>query len=312
MRHAFERELHQGQIQRVELTRDCSIVAVVGDGMAGTPGVAAKMFGALSSAGVNIRAIAQGASERNISAMIDARDLTRALRAVHASFYLSAHTISIGVIGPGLVGSALVEQLDVAGGAAARDLEPRSPAPRRHGVAADALANGASRITATGRRALADGESPQTSRPSSAHVDADHLPHSVIIDCTASAEVAANYPAWLAQRHPRRHAEQARQQRRADSARRDQRGAAPDRRALPLRGHRWRRLAGRSRRCAICARPATTSGASRASSRARCRTSSTSGTAGSRFPRCFSTRDGRALPSPTRATTSRAWTSAAS
>ena len=114
VREAFARELTQGQIQRIEALADCSIVAVVGDGMAGTPGVAAKLFGALSSAGVNVRAIAQGASERNISAMIAAKDLRRALGAVHASFYLSPHTISIGVIGPGLVGSAFIEQLALA------------------------------------------------------------------------------------------------------------------------------------------------------------------------------------------------------
>ena len=195
VRHAFERELHQGQIQRVELTRDCSVVAVVGDGMAGTPGVAAKMFGALGSAGVNIRAIAQGASERNISAMIDERDLTRALRAVHASFYLSAHTISIGVIGPGLVGSALVEQLE---SQAARLRETSNLDLRLRGVLGSrrmTLANGASRIT-DWRRALADGDAADL-EAFVGHVHADHLPHSVIIDCTASAEVAANYPAWL-------------------------------------------------------------------------------------------------------------------
>ena len=68
----FDRELRQGQIQRVDVTRDCSILAVVGDGMAGTPGIAAKLFNALGASGVNVRAIAQGASERNISVVIDA------------------------------------------------------------------------------------------------------------------------------------------------------------------------------------------------------------------------------------------------
>src|SRR5207237_10033691 len=85
--------------------------AVAGAGGAGTPGVAAKGFGALGGAGVNVRAIAQGSSERNISLVIDERQATRALGSVHASFYLSPHTISIGLIGPGAVGSALLEQL---------------------------------------------------------------------------------------------------------------------------------------------------------------------------------------------------------
>ena len=110
-RDAFDRELRQGQIQHVDVTRDCSILAVVGDGMAGTPGIAAKLFGALGTSGVNVRAIAQGSSERNISVVIDERQIARALGSVHASFYLSPHTVSIGLIGPGSVGSVLLDQL---------------------------------------------------------------------------------------------------------------------------------------------------------------------------------------------------------
>ena len=60
---------------------------------------------------MNVRAIAQGASERNISVVIDGRHTSRALRAVHSSFYLSPYTVSIGLIGPGTVGSVLLDQL---------------------------------------------------------------------------------------------------------------------------------------------------------------------------------------------------------
>ncbi|HXC59294.1 MAG TPA: aspartate kinase, partial [Steroidobacteraceae bacterium] len=67
VRAAFTRELAEGQIQSVEAAKDLAILAVVGDGMAGTPGVSAKVFNALGAAAVNVRAIAQGASERNIS-----------------------------------------------------------------------------------------------------------------------------------------------------------------------------------------------------------------------------------------------------
>ena len=90
---------------------DLAILAVVGDGMAGTPGVSAKVFSALGAAAVNVRAIAQGASERNISVVVDGKQATRALRATHASFYLSPNTLSIGVIGPGTVGRVLLDQL---------------------------------------------------------------------------------------------------------------------------------------------------------------------------------------------------------
>ena len=68
---AFADELESGQIQSVDVTNAQSIVAVVGDGMAGTPGIAARFFGSLGRAGINIRAIAQGSSERNISSVVE-------------------------------------------------------------------------------------------------------------------------------------------------------------------------------------------------------------------------------------------------
>src|ERR1700744_1107232 len=111
VRGAFERELKEGQIQNVDIDPDMAILAVVGDGMAGTPGVAAKVFNALGSTSVNVHAIAQGASERNISVVIEGKHATRALRAVHAGLYLSPHTISVGVIGPGTVGRVVLNQL---------------------------------------------------------------------------------------------------------------------------------------------------------------------------------------------------------
>ena len=139
VRQAFESELRHGQIHEVAVMTDCSILAVVGDGMAGTPGAAAKVFSALSKAAVNVRAIAQGASERNISVVIEERDATKALRAVHASFYLSPNTISVGVIGPGLVGTALLEQLGIANREAAQGTQPRSARPWHHLVSQDGV-----------------------------------------------------------------------------------------------------------------------------------------------------------------------------
>ena len=107
---AFAEELASGQIQSVDVTDGQSIIAVVGDGMAGMPGVAARFFGTLARAGINVRAIAQGSSERNISAVVNADESERALRAVHSGFYLSSKTLSIGLIGPGTVGRALLRK----------------------------------------------------------------------------------------------------------------------------------------------------------------------------------------------------------
>src|SRR6185503_14035692 len=81
---AFARELAAGQINRVQLSGGIAVLAAVGNRMAGVPGTAARLFDALARARVNIRAIAQGASERNISVAIDAAEAPRALRAAHA------------------------------------------------------------------------------------------------------------------------------------------------------------------------------------------------------------------------------------
>jgi aspartokinase/homoserine dehydrogenase 1 len=196
VREAFERELRQGQIQRVDVTRDCSILAVVGDGMAGTPGIAAKLFNALGTSGVNVRAIAQGASERNISVVIDEKQSARALGSVHAGFYLSPHTVSIGLIGPGSVGSVFLDQLASQVGRLTRDfrldLRLRAILTSTKMILADTTAP-----MPDWRQALANGGAADLHR-FVAHVDAGHLPHAVIVDCTASAEVARHYPEWLA------------------------------------------------------------------------------------------------------------------
>ncbi len=197
VRHAFERELKAGQIQSVEVNGDLAILAVVGDGMAGTPGISGKVFNALGTASVNVRAIAQGASERNISVVIEGRHTTRALRAVHAGLYLSPHTLSIGIIGPGSVGRVLLDQI-------------ASQTARLHDqVKLDLRVRG---LLGTKRMLLADpgvqlhdwrARYEQSTAPADLdrfvqHVRVEHLPHTVLIDCTASSEVAQRYPEWLA------------------------------------------------------------------------------------------------------------------
>jgi aspartokinase/homoserine dehydrogenase 1 len=197
VREAFESELRQGQIQSVEVATGCSILAVVGDGMAGSHGVAAKVFGSLGSAAVSVRAIAQGASERNISVVIDGKHSSRALRSVHSSFYLSPHTVSIGLIGPGVVGGALLEQMASQLSRLSRELKVDL---RVRGIMASKrmhLAKGEVPL-ANWREALASATEAADLSRFADHIHADHLPHAVIIDCSASAEVAARYPEWLA------------------------------------------------------------------------------------------------------------------
>ena len=196
VRAAFDRELSEGQIQRVDIDTGLAILAVVGDGMAGMPGVAAKVFDALGFAAVNVRAIAQGASERNISVVIDGKDATRALRAVHSRYYLSPHTISVGVIGPGTVGRVLLDQMASQSGRLRQqfqlDLRVRGILASKQMLLSDAGVD-----LAAWRDALEQGATDVDLARFVDHLDVDHLPHTVIIDCTASEEVAKYYPQWL-------------------------------------------------------------------------------------------------------------------
>jgi len=197
LERAFARELAEGQIQSVDVTGDMAILAVVGDGMAGMPGIAGKVFGALGGASVNVRAIAQGASERNISVVVDGRQATRALRATHASFYLSPHTLSIGVIGPGTVGRVLLDQLAAERERLAREF--RIDLRVRAIMSSKTMALGEPGIDlGRWREALGAGAVSTDLGRFIDHIRVDYLPHTVLIDCSASEAVARHYRDWLA------------------------------------------------------------------------------------------------------------------
>lgn len=193
----FAGDIARGQLQRVTVLDGIEVLAVVGDGMAGVPGVAGRVFSALGRAGVNVRAIAQGSSERNISVAVDGIQATRALRAVHAAFWLSDQTLSIGLIGPGKVGRALLGQIDRA--------RARLLAEARIDLRLRALAN-SRRMTLAAHELASDerlGTVPDDARALdlesfAEHVHADHLPHAVIIDCSGSNAIAEYYARWLA------------------------------------------------------------------------------------------------------------------
>lgn len=193
---AFEPELAHGKVQSITLTGGIAVLAAIGDGMAGTPGVAACLFGALARAGVNVRAIAQGASERNISVAIDEADAARALRAAHAAFWLSPQTLGVGVIGPGNVGGVLVDQM-----LAARE---RLLADTHLDLRLRAIANSrALLVDDDGRdghdwRARLRDAGPVDPAAFTSAVRPGHLPHAVIVDCSASPAVADRYADWLA------------------------------------------------------------------------------------------------------------------
>ena len=195
LERAFFAELHHGQIETIGAMRDCSILAAVGDNMVHHAGVAGKFFSALGKAGINIRAIAQGSSERNISAVIERADSQRALRAVHSAFYLSNQTISIGVIGAGLIGGTFLDQLQAQMERLKRefkiDLRVRGIMNSKRMF----LSEG--RTLEDWRGGLGQSDMPADLERFIEHVQADHLPHAALLDCTSNAELTTHYPAWL-------------------------------------------------------------------------------------------------------------------
>ncbi|MDA1261619.1 MAG: aspartate kinase [Planctomycetota bacterium] len=120
LRAAFAAELERDEIDSVEVMMGVATVAVVGVGMARTPGTAARVLGSIADAQVNVIAIAQGSSERNISFVVNTESVPRALRAIHAAFRLDKvgggrtvrrHGADVILLGCGRIGRELLEQI---------------------------------------------------------------------------------------------------------------------------------------------------------------------------------------------------------
>lgn len=111
LKEEFELELLNGLLEPIELTHDLSIVSLVGDGMHHQRGVAAKFFSSLAQARVNVVAIAQDSSERSISVVIEERKCTDAIKVSHQNFFSHKPTIDVFLVGCGVVGSELIDQI---------------------------------------------------------------------------------------------------------------------------------------------------------------------------------------------------------
>jgi bifunctional aspartokinase / homoserine dehydrogenase 1 len=108
----FEDEIRMEKVQPLSIETDLSIVALVGENMKSHPGISGKMFGALGRNGVNVRAIAQGSSERNISAVVATKDVRKAINVLHEEFFETTYKqIHLFIAGTGNVGSKLIDQL---------------------------------------------------------------------------------------------------------------------------------------------------------------------------------------------------------
>lgn len=196
IRKEFSEELGKKAINSIEVENDCAILAAVGEEMPGAIGVAGKFFSSLAKSNINIRAIAQGSSERNISAVIKMTDSAKALRSLHSVFFMSAQTLSVGLFGPGNIGGTLLDQI-------AReserlraefdlDIRIRGIASSKKMLLSDEGIDLSSWRDSFSKYAVAYNEQIFME-----HIAATYYPHKVIIDCTSSQERALTYKSLL-------------------------------------------------------------------------------------------------------------------
>ncbi|MDR3269415.1 MAG: bifunctional aspartate kinase/homoserine dehydrogenase I [Tannerella sp.] len=188
---ALERSL--GEINDVEAERDLATVAIVGENMKRTPGIAGKLFGTLGRAGISVIACAQGASETNISFVIKHAFLRKALNSIHDSFFLSEYKVlNLFIAGVGTVGGKLLEQIRIQQSTL---MEQNSLKLRVVGIA-----DSKKRLLCRDGLNLENGirELKTNGEPSSTHDLCEEILkmnifNSVFVDCTASEDVAGIY-----------------------------------------------------------------------------------------------------------------------
>ena len=192
----FAKEIETGAMFPMHAESGLATIAIVGENMKHTPGIAGKLFGTLGRSGISVIACAQGASETNISFVVDGRFLRKSLNVIHDSFFLSEYKVlNLFICGVGTVGSKLIEQirsqyeelkehsrlkLNVVGIATSR-----SAVFSRDGIDLDNY-----------RQVLAEAPASDNQRLHD-EVVGMNIFNSVFVDCTASKEVAKLYQSFL-------------------------------------------------------------------------------------------------------------------
>ena len=192
----FEYEIAVGKIDPLRVETGLSILALVGDNMRSHTGVSGRMFSTLGHNGVNIRAIAQGSSERNISAIIDSTDVRKAVNTLHEEFFSDGNKqINIFVAGVGTVGSKLLAQIAQQYEHIAEDL--------RLNLRVVGIANSKSALFSEDGITLDDvkkqlaAAQPMTIDEFTDRIIERNLRNSIFVDITASADVVETYPKLL-------------------------------------------------------------------------------------------------------------------
>ena len=193
IRAEFEKEISNGQVSRVDIEKGLSIVAIVGENMKHTTGIAGKLFSTIGKNGINVIAIAQGASELNISWVVKTSELRKTLNVVHESFFLSENVeLNVFLLGTGTVGNSLLEQL--------RRQQPKLLTEKHLKIKLTGVANTRKMaflregidISAC-KQVLEESDLKSGIRAYVEEMKKMNIYNSVFVDCTASAEVASWY-----------------------------------------------------------------------------------------------------------------------
>ena len=193
----FAKEIEMGEISPVVAEMNLATIAIVGENMKHTPGIAGKLFGTLGRNGISVIACAQGASETNISFVVEAKSLRKSLNVIHDSFFLSEYQVlNLFICGTGTVGGSLIEQI--------RCQQQKLMQERGLKLKGVGIADGHRALFTRAGIDLASyrEEMEEKGIPSSAAVLHDEIIgmnifNSVFVDCTASAEVASLYKEFL-------------------------------------------------------------------------------------------------------------------
>ena len=193
----FAKEIEMGEISPIQAEKNLATVAIVGENMKHTPGIAGKLFGTLGRNGINVIACAQGASETNISFVVDSKSLRKSLNVIHDSFFLSEYQVlNLFICGIGTVGGSLIEQIH----------SQRQKLMQENGLQLNVvgIADASHSLFCREGIDLANfrEELQQKGQPSNTEVLRDgiiamNIFNSVFVDCTASADVAAIYKELL-------------------------------------------------------------------------------------------------------------------
>lgn len=193
----FQYEILNREMNAVTIEDSCAIVAIVGENMKHNPGTSGRMFGALGKNGVNVRAIAQGSSELNISAVIHQSDVGKALNALHEAFFLSDRKVlNVFLVGTGLIGKELLhmmhEQFDQLANQHRLEVNVIAIANSKKMLFAEEGLRGKMAVDRMTQEGL-----PMNLQEFVIKMQALNLPNSVFVDCTSSEAVANAYSSIL-------------------------------------------------------------------------------------------------------------------